>query len=141
MKTDLQPYNPFLYSPTRTINVGDLAITLDDPRGFCVIVTNITSEIISFHYLDDKDKIEHKTDTNHLIPTGKTPLSFLELYEPTPVSLDRALDLERSFPDFTQVKPKTKGGGSRQKAKKELTDGQKDLLKELILRKLKGEQI
>lgn len=147
MKTNLRPYNPSLYTPARTLNVGDLAITLDDPRGYCVVVSEIDRTGgcfygASFYFLDDKDKIEHKCDIKALIPTGKTPLSFLELYEPDPISFDRAIDLERKFPDFVvkSTKPKSKGGGVK-RAKKELTDVQKKLITELVLRRLKGEQI
>lgn len=102
--TKLQPYDPTLYSPIKRLaRVGELAILLDNPRGYCVVVVEADSQQASVRFLDDTVDTYHTYPLLSLIPTGKTPQSIIEQYEPTPQELDVAVDYERSLPDFTKV--------------------------------------
>jgi hypothetical protein len=52
--TKLSPYDGTTYSPVkRPPKVGELAITLSEPRGYCCIVRSITNNIAHVSWLDD----------------------------------------------------------------------------------------
>lgn len=123
--------------PVRT---GQVAITLQNPRGYCVEVLSIRVNEAVVRYLDSQES-EFSQPLFSLIPTGKTPEDLIALYTPTPQSLDLALDIERSIPDFTKLKKKGGGKGKVKKAKKakkgELTEVQKEQLKVLLLQRWK----
>ena len=123
--TRLKPYKPLTYSPIKRLaRAGELAILLDDPRGYCVVVQSIyarpnePAQLASVRFLDETNSHTHHTyPLQSLIPTGKTPQSIIQQYEPSPVELDAALDQERKMPDLTRTSKK-KGGGATGKSAK-----------------------
>lgn len=142
--TKLKPYDALRYSPVkRPPKIGELAITLDHPRGYAVVVESIQNQVAFVAYLDDVPGSAKAVDLRTLIPTGKTPSDLLSLYEPTPVSLDEAVDKERQLPDFSLKKTRTKGGAKKKEPKSvgdilSMSSGEKAKLKEMLKRLLKG---
>lgn len=130
--------NPLDFSPTkRPPKVGELAITLDSPRGYCVLVTAIVGDTAQLRYLDSDTHSLLVCPVSSLIATGKHPSDLVALYVPTPVSLDMAVDKERSQIDFTTVRASTKKSKSvGPKKSKDLTTEQKDVLVEIIRQRL-----
>lgn len=137
----LLPYDGTVYSPVkRPPRIGELAVTLSDPRGYCCIVKDISNDVATVYWLDDLPNATRTYPLKSLIPTGKTPLDLLKLYEPTPQSLNEALTKERSQVDYLAFKKK--GGGSATKKPKfdvkNMSKEQKDQLKGFIMQLLKG---
>ena len=127
----LLPYDGTRYSPVkRPPRVGELAITLSHPRGYCVVVSEISDASATVYFLDDVPSQTRAYALSSLIPTGKTPESLLRLYEPTPQSLSDALTNERQMIDFTTLK---KGG-------KKGTTGKSGSKKKFDLKNLSEEQ-
>lgn len=145
MKTNLKPYQPHLYTPSRKpLEVGDLVVMLASPRGYCAQVIDIQRFSVSVRLLDSDPGFGSVLtyDRNELIQTGKQAQTLVNQYEPTPESFDEALDLERAIPDFSKVKIKKKGGGqTRKKIDKPLTEFQKKQIGDMLrarLKELKG---
>lgn len=138
MKTNLKDvlgkYQPRKYSFTYkdVLYPGDLCITLDHPRGYCVEVLNQSKDgqIVKARFLDDaSDSIQHYT-FDSLVQTGKTTLDLLSLYEPSDQEFARALEDERSVPNFQALKKSTsKTSKKKPKQAQTLSD---DTLKQLI---------
>jgi len=142
--TKLLPYNGTLYSPIkRPPRVGELAITLSEPRGYCCIVSAIVGDVASVYWLDDTHNAVRTYPVKSLIPTGKRPEDLLRLYEPTPQSLNEALTKEREQVDYSLLKKKGGGKkatktGSKKFDIKDMNKEQKDLLKTFLQQLLKG---
>lgn len=139
MKTNLKPFNPYLYTPCkRPIQVGELGILLAHPRGYCVELVAKTKDFCYIRFLDEHntEATVHKYKEVGIIPTGKKPQDLLDLYTITDIEFDQALDLERTMPDFTQIKKRgTKKAASKPKSK-DLTEQQKDVLLLLVKERL-----
>ena len=138
-------YDGTLYSPIkRPPKVGELALTLSHPRGYAVVVLAIHDQVANVAFLDDLPGSARQVDLMSLIPTGKTPLDLCAMYEPTPLSLDEALDRERSLPEFAPKKTKAKGGERKKKEPKNVADNltmtkeEKDQIKKMLVKLLKG---
>ena len=123
--------------------VGTLAITLCHPRGYVVVVRGIMGPAAEVCYLDDSDSFTLPLDM--LIPTGKTPEDLCTTYTLPVLEWDAAVDQELSFPDFTQVGKKKSTSAKAKKVSnkqspaqlaqtiKNLTDDQKDKIRQLLL--------
>ena len=127
------------------VQVGQLGVLLTPPhKGFAVEVVEVTGERASVRFLDaDTADKGFSRPLFSVLPTGKTADSLSERYEPTPLSLDAALDEERSLPDFDALKKGkkagsggTRGPGRSPKTPKQLNEGQKEQLKRLVMRQL-----
>lgn len=137
MYTNLKPYNPCLYAPSKKpLAVGDLVILLENPRGFCAEIVQLNPSSVIVRFLDSDISSTRMFLKNEVIQTGKTPYDLISQYLPTAVELANALTKERSMPDFGRVKSKTKGG-KKPKAPKDLTPEQKKVLARLVMMKLK----
>jgi len=148
MLTNLKPYKPYLYTPSRKpLALLDLVITLASPRGYCAEVVDIQRFSVTVRLLDSDEGIDNLLtyNQNELIQTGKQAHTIISQYEPTPESFDNNLDIERSFPDFSKVKTTKKGGVKKTKTKKEpkqLTEAQKTQIAVLLrarMKELKGD--
>ena len=149
MLTNLKPYKPYLYTPSRKpLAIHDLVITLASPRGYCAQVIDIQRFSVTVRLLDSDESLDNLLTYNQeeLIQTGKQAHKLVSQYEPTPESFDDSLDLERSFPDFSNVKTTKKGGVKKTKTKKDpkqLTEAQKTQIAILLrarMKELKGDQ-
>lgn len=138
----LLPYNGTRYSPVKRLpRVGELVVTLSEPRGYCCVIETIHEGKASVRWLDDLSNVTTDYPLESLIPTGKTPLDLLRLYEPTPQSFNEALTKERSQIEFVVVKKKGGGGKTGQKRKFDINDmskEKKDKLKSFVMQLLKG---
>lgn len=126
------------------VRAGELTILLCEPRGYCALVLSVYSDKAVVRLLDAEVRHIETVWLDDLIPTRKTPLDFLKLYEPTPQTLSRALEKEREQVDFTKLKKRTsKKTGEKKIAKKTkplvktLSIGQKDQLKDILMARLK----
>jgi hypothetical protein len=140
--TKLKPYDPYTYSPHKSaVKPGELGVLLAHPRGYCVVVSAIANERVTVHFLDSVELLDYSID--EIIPTGKTPASILQIYEPNEVQLAEALTLERTIPDFSLVQrraAKPKGGERKKKFDLDnLSKEEKQKLKTFIEALLKGD--
>jgi len=137
--TKLIPYDGTLYSPVkRPARVGELAITMSEPRGYCVVVDSIASGVASVYFLDSHAG-RIKYDLKSLIPTGKTPQTLLELYEPTSQGFAQALERERQQVDYSTLKSKPSKSTTKKKFDiKNLTPEQKQQVASLLRQLMKG---
>ena len=117
--------------------VGQVAITTLSPEGYCVEVMSLSDEQTALvRYLDSEDQVYFTQSLFSLVPTGKTLVDLVNQYEPTPVSLDAALDIERTMPDFSKLKTKRKGGTRKAKTIDDLTVAQKEYFKQLLVKRI-----
>lgn len=150
MLSNLKPYQPYLYTPSRKpLEVGDLVVLLASPRGYCAQIVDIQRFSVSVRLLDAEPSIDSLLTygRNELIQTGKKARIFTHQYEPNSIDFDNSLDLERGLPDFNKFKVKKKGPGKivlkTKKEPKKLTEFQKKQIGDMLrarLKELKGDQ-
>jgi hypothetical protein len=94
--------------PIKVGKVG-LLISTGLNNGYCVVVDSITSDVATVHYLDSAPgEEEFEVDLWTIVPSDKSPDDLLKRFVPTDASLTKALDFERSLPDFTKLPTKSK---------------------------------
>ena len=137
MLTNLKPYNPSLYTPSRKpFAIDDLVIILDHPRGYCAKVVSVSRFQITVQLLDNDEKLLNYPQ-RELIQTGKQAHTLIEQYELSAEAFDENLDTERGLPDFGKFKKKTSTKPRAKKEPKKLTEFQKKLIGDMLRERLK----
>ena len=124
------------------VQIGELAILIAHPRGFCVEIVQIDQigKSASVRLLDAvRDNLSiRKYSLTDLIPTRKKPRDLVSMYSPSALELDLAVDRERSMPDFSKLKKhKSKSASKKKKEPKKLTPEQKKLMKKLLVERIR----
>jgi len=144
--------HPSTYSPAKwPPEVGELVIIREKVvgdtnllNGFCGVLQARDSKN-GFVKLLDSEEVSLKCFLlKELISTGKTPDELLQNIQPSQTDLSKALEVERSFPDFdlyprttlssTSAKPKGRKPVSQKV--KELTVDQTEYLKKMLIEQL-----
>jgi len=127
--------------PIKVGKVG-LLISTGLNNGYCVVVDSITSDVATVHYLDSTPNEEKfEVDLWTIIPSDKSPHDLLSRFVPTDKSLTKALEFERSLPDFSKLPSKKKSSTKPKKTLAEeligLSGEDKKALGELLKQMLK----
>lgn len=134
--------NSLLSPHSWPVQIGELAILLVRPRGFCVEIVQIdqAKKSASVRFLDavhDNLSIRQYL-LSELIPTRRKPKDLVSMYSLSALELDLAVDRERSMPDFSKLKKhKSKSVSKKKKEPKKLTLEQKKFMKKLLIERIK----
>ena len=151
MSTDQsQPMHPRDLSPYPwPPEVGEVVILYTSPdsktRGYVGLVEQLetNSGRYSIRLLDSTDKTLILSALE-LIPTGKTPAELVAQYQPSDLDLSKAVETERSLPDFSKLKTKKTKAQPKPKtlnqALKSLSEDQTKALARLLMLRIKETQ-